>query len=140
MDQAYLVEYLSSENSSSDFLGNTGVVLAGSVISDSVTLPAGADFLDVKILHGRSNSNFRHEDKGLANVHVDVATQTASGFVFFHNGRGDANTAAYSFSNYDLTSGLPILSSGATIVGDSTAAGANAVSYTHLTLPTILLV
>ena len=63
-DQAYLVEYLSAENTSSDFLGNAGVVLAGSVLSNSVTLPAGSDFLDVKILDGRSNSNFRHEDKG----------------------------------------------------------------------------
>ena len=127
LDQAYLVEYLANENSSGNLLGNTGVVLDSGVLNGSVTLPADAAVLDVKILHGRPSNNFRNEDKGSSNISVDVASKTASGNMFFQSGSGEDNTVAYSFSNYDLSSGLPILdsASGAITIGDSVAVASN---------------
>jgi len=124
-DQAYFVEYLSADTTSSNLLGGAGTVITSGVATGTVAMPAGTDFARVTITEGRTSNNFRHEDKGASVVHIDTTTNTASGVIFFESGRGDDFTASYAFTGYDLTSGVSILSSSATVVGDTSATAAN---------------
>ena len=122
MDQVYLVEYLSNTFTSSNYLGASSSYMASSVTTDTLTIPANTGFTRLSMLVGRAGQSASHEDKGFGSVVVDVENQTASGVVFAHTGRGDTYVAGYAFSGYDLTSGVSVLSSAATIVGDVSAA------------------
>ncbi len=122
MDQAYLVEYLTN-NSSADFLGSVGTVLDPGVLTGTLTLPATASFAVISIQDGRGGLADTEEDKGIGRFVVDLDSGLVSGTIFAQTGRGGNFNAGYAFSGYDLSANVPILSSGATIVGDTTANG-----------------
>ncbi len=121
VDQAYLVEYLTSTTSSSNLLGSFGDVQAVGDTSSTIALPAEANFVVLSIQDGRGGLDYLQEDKGIGRIVVDLDTGLASGTIFAQTGSGDTRTAAYAFSGYDISSGLSILNSGATITGDTAA-------------------
>ena len=133
-DQAYFVEFLSAENTSANFLGSNNEFLTPGLSSAILPLPATTSFASVSISQIISSNNFRDEDKGVSNLHVDVDAGTASGVIAVNGGRG-ARESAYAFTDYDLTSGLPILdpASGAVVVGDADTLAS------HLSNPTLTL-
>ncbi len=122
MDQAYLVEYLTN-NSSADFLGSVGTVLDPGVLTGTLTLPATASFAVISIQDGRGGLADTQEDKGIGRFVVDLDSGLVSGTIFAQTGRAGNLNAGYAFSGYDLSANVSILSSGATIVGDTTANG-----------------
>ncbi len=122
MDQAYLVEYLTN-NSSADFLGSVGTVLDPGLLTGTLTLPATASFAVISIQDGRGGLADTEEDKGIGRFVVDLDSGLVSGTIFAQTGRGGNFNAGYAFSGYDLSANVSILSSGATIVGDTTANG-----------------
>ena len=133
-DQAYFVEFLSAESTSANFLGSNNEFLIPGLSSAILPLPATTSFASVSISQIISSNNFRDEDKGVSNLHVDVDAGTASGVIAVNGGRG-ARESAYAFTDYDLTSGLPILdpASGAVVVGDADTLAS------HLSNPTLTL-
>ena len=133
-DQAYFVEFLSAESTSANFLGSNNEFLTPGLSSAILPLPATTSFASVSISQIISSNNFRDEDKGVSNLHVDVDAGTASGVIAVNGGRG-ARESAYAFTDYDLTSGLPILdpASGAVVVGDADTLAS------HLSNPTLTL-
>ena len=133
-DQAYFVEFLSAESTSANFLGSNNEFLTPGLSSAILPLPATTSFASVSILQTILSNNFREEDKGVSNIHVDVDAGTASGVIAVNGGRG-ARESAYAFTDYDLTSGLPILdpASGAVVVGDADTLAS------HLSNPTLTL-
>ena len=133
-DQAYFVEFLSAESTSANFLGSNNEFLTPGLSSAILPLPATTSFASVSILQTILSNNFRDEDKGVSNLHVDVDAGTASGVIAVNGGRG-ARESAYAFTDYDLTSGLPILdpASGAVVVGDADTLAS------HLSNPTLTL-
>ncbi|MCB0128315.1 MAG: hypothetical protein KDE58_38880, partial [Caldilineaceae bacterium] len=120
MDQAYVVEYLTN-STSANFLGSVGTVLDPGVVTGTLTLPATAGFAVISIQDGRGGLANTEEDKGIGRFVVDLDSGLVSGTIFAQTARGGSNTAGYAFSGYDLTANVPILTSGATIVGDTTA-------------------
>ncbi len=131
-DQAFHVEYLTSSQSSSSYIGSSSLVLGTAVTTDSISLPATADFATLSVMMARTTAtDSRDEDKGFGSISIDVEALTASGVIYVHDGAGGENVSSYAFSNYDLTSDLPILSNAGQIVGDITA---NADSLSNMTL------
>lgn len=123
IDQAYLVEFLTASDTSANFLGSTGDFQPTGDTSSTITPIAGSNFAIFNIQDGVGGLTGTQEDKGIARLYVDLDTGLVSGTVFAQTGRGDARSAGYSFTGYNIASGLPILNpgSGATIVGDQTA-------------------
>ena len=133
-DQAYFVEFLSAESTSANFVGSNSEFLTPGSSSAILPLPATTSFASVSITQSIRSNNFRDEDKGVSNIHVDVNAGTASGVIAVNGGRG-TRESAYAFTDYDLTSGLPILdpASGAVVVGDADTLAS------HLSNPTLTL-
>ncbi len=131
-DQAFLVEYLTADGSSANLLGTDSAFLdrGNAAANTTATLadpnPGGTDFAVFVIGDGGGSNNFRNEDIGFSRLVVDLNTGLASGTVFLTDGSGAARNAAYWFSDYDITSGVSVLNSGATIVGDSSTLTNNA--------------
>ena len=122
-DQAYLVEYLTSGGSSADFLGSRAAVMFANTTSSTIALPTNADYAVLTLQDSREGlaTEQPSEDRGSSRIVVDLETNRASGVIFTADGRGEASTAAYAFSDYDITSGSAVIASGATRLGDSTA-------------------
>ncbi|WP_075995483.1 DUF4347 domain-containing protein [Salaquimonas pukyongi] len=134
LDQAYLVEYLTADGSSSDYLGSSGAILDQGTTAAETTATIAADpnanFLVINIQDGRGTNDAKQEDNGGGRIVVDLETGLASGVLYGQTGRGSNHNNAYSFSGYDITSGAFIVdpgtrnataAGGATVVGDTTA-------------------
>ncbi|MGK7910809.1 MAG: Ig-like domain-containing protein, partial [Synechococcus sp.] len=121
IDQAYLVEYQTSESTSANLLGSVGDFLAVNETPGTLALPTDTNFVVLTLQDGRGGLSFAEEDKGLGRIVVDLDTNLASGTIFAQTGRGGNLTAGFSFSGYDITSEVSILNSGATITGDTSA-------------------
>ena len=131
-DQAFHVEYLTSSDSSSQYLGASAMVMATGITTDSITMPIDTDFATLSIMMAKTTSTDAYdEDKGVGYVSLDLETQTASGVIYVHSGAGDLNVSSYAFNDYDLTAGIPLLSSSAQVVGDTSA---NSDALSNLTL------
>ena len=122
MDQVYLVEYLSNTFTSASHIGTGSSFMEVNTLTATIALPTDTDFIRLTLLAGRGGDEPRNEDKGIGAVVVDTASQTASGVLFAHAGRGDTQVSGYAFSGYDLTSGVSILNSSADVIGDVSSA------------------
>ncbi len=123
LDQTFLAEYLSAEGSSLDFVQTVSDVELKGDDTGTLSLPSTANVVVLDILGGGESGDSWHEDKVLGRVTIDLDTGLASGVIFAQIGRGEANTIAYAFTDYNISSGLSILdsSSGAVIEGDTTS-------------------
>lgn len=120
VDQAYFVEYYSNISSSLNFLGSQSDYLSPNNTVSNTNLDSSTDMAIISISDGRGSGNSFQEDKALARVVVDLESNQASGVFFAQIGRGDDNTSAYTFENYDVTSNESVLTS-AHLSGDSIA-------------------
>ncbi|MDX2361861.1 MAG: gliding motility-associated C-terminal domain-containing protein [Crocinitomicaceae bacterium] len=99
--------------------------------SQVIDLPAsGADFITITTLGVNQNrtGNFgalvtsqKEEGNARKEILIDLNTNLSSGIVTVGNGSVDGYCSTYSFDGYDLTSGIDVLSSGAIIVGETSA-------------------
>ena len=128
VDQAYLVEFLTADQSSANLVGSVSKLLAPTEAVATVVDPGNSNFAVIVAQDGRGTGNFRNEDKGFTRIVVDLDTGLASGTVFAQTGDGSSLTAAYSFTEYDITQGVSVLdpASGADITGDAASATNNA--------------
>ena len=166
LETAYLVEYLSTQGSSSNFVRTDSAVQSPGDTTSKLTIPnvlepvSGVNgFINLNTANISVGENSQQEHKGVGRVVIDLESNLISGTIFAEQGETEDNTVTYAFENYplvDLRVGgtvSSVLSSGASIVGDTTslpsvrddltiyidAAGElviEPVSYTHLTLPT----
>jgi hypothetical protein len=134
LNTAYLIEYMTSDGDSSNFIQSGISVQDASEYSSAITVPAelepnsgkqGFIVLSSNSAAGGTNSNIEH--KGFNRTIVDLETGFISGVVAAEQGETEDNTVTYAFENYPLvdlrTGGTPtsVLSSSATIIGDTTA-------------------
>ena len=126
VDQAYLVEFMSGDQTSADFLGSASTFLELGVSTATVPDPGSSNYAVIVAQDGAGTTNIQNEDKGFSRIFVDLDTGLASGTVFAQSGDGTDLTAAYAFEGYDITSGVSVLNSGATILGDSSTTTNNA--------------
>ncbi len=122
LDQAYLVEYLTSATSSTNFIQTLSDVMPLNDQESSFDLPTATKLIILSTQAGRGGLGSAEEDKGISRIIIDIDKGTASGTLFSQTGRGANLTASYAFANYPLNSGQPILASSATVVGDANAA------------------
>ncbi len=112
-DQAYLVEFLTADGTSSDYRGSTGAILDRGTTASETTATfatdANADFLVINIQDGAGSNNNENEDNGGGRIIVDLDTGLASGVLYAQVGSGGKNGNHYSFSGYDITSGALIV-------------------------------
>ncbi len=127
LDQAYLVEFQTSDGSSMNLLQIFGEVQTPTELSSSFNVGTDASVAIINMQGGRDSSSTRDEDKAIGRIIVDYDTGLVSGTIFSQTGRGDNHNVAYAFEGYDLNSGLSIfdLASGATIVGDDNGSSLN---------------
>ena len=122
VDQAFHVEYLTSNSTSSESLGISSSVMTQGQTSTVLNLPAGHSFTVLTVASASvAGGGGQQEDKGAGYIVIDAETNLASGVIYSHSGAGEAFGTSFAFTDYDLTAGVSILASGASIVGDSTA-------------------
>ena len=126
VDQAYLVEFMSGDQTSANFLGSASTFLEPGVSTATVPDPGSSNYAVIVAQDGAGTSSNQNEDKGFSRIFVDLDTGLASGTVFAQSGDGTGLTAAYAFEGYDITSGVSVLNSGAIILGDSSTTTNNA--------------
>lgn len=126
LDQAYLVEFLTADGTSSAYLDSNGAILdpGADPVNTTATIAtdANADFLIVTIQDGAGSGSATQEDNGGGRIVIDLDTGLASGVLYGQIGRGGNRNVAYAFTDYDINSGAFILdtvNSGAVITGDT---------------------
>lgn len=127
LETAYLVEFLTSENESANFLGTESAVQIPGEDTSIITIPpaiaAGGGYIVINENSASAGTNFNQESKGFGRIVIDLDTLTASGVIAAEIGETANRTVTYAFEDLNVGASTPggVLSSGATIVGDTTA-------------------
>ncbi len=124
MQTSYLVEFLTSAESSATSIGGDSAVReAGDLSNQTFTTPAGADFAVLSIADAAADPNSNVEYKGNSRIYLDLNNLTAAGVVAAERGETDARVIGYAFEDYDISSAAlgSILSAASTTSGDTTS-------------------
>jgi len=135
LETAYIIEYMTSNDDSTNFIQAGNTVQNAGVTSSGLSIPVELEpatgkrgIVFINSISAAAGSNSSVEHKGFSRLVVDLDTQLISGTVAAQRGETESNTVTYSFKDYPLidqrvSSATPvsIISSGANIVGDTTA-------------------
>ena len=134
LETAYLVEYMTADGDSTNFLGAGNTVQDAGTTVSTLTLPPALEpasgkrgFVVLNATSAAAGTNSAVEHKGFARLVIDLDSDTVSGTIAAQRGESAPNTVTYAFEDYplvDLRDGpgtpLAVLSSGASVIGDRT--------------------
>ncbi len=134
LETIYHIEYTTSENDSTNFLGATSSVQVGGVTTSTLDILPGVEPSTGKqgivVLNGYSatGGSFRLEHKGFSRLVIDFETNMISGVIAALRGETEQNTVTYGFKEYplvDLRKGIvptsDIIAGSALVIGDTTS-------------------